>query len=175
MAVTEIPYEFISQRVELDWMEIKFGLDHKLLKPNAAIEKATEQLCGADPAPKEVVELASLAESEPVADLVSRLARVETPSEDQDVKAKWLYLVLAWLFEHRESLVDPLGIVERVYSDFDYPKEIASFVRYMPMEGPDLENYEQNEARLFDRWKAYLDRSGKRFARKEHRDDVDTK
>ena len=30
MAIAEIPYEFIGQRVELDWAEIEFGLDHKI-------------------------------------------------------------------------------------------------------------------------------------------------
>ncbi len=165
MAIVEIPYDFIIQHVELGWTEIKFGLDHELVKPKAAIEKATERLCRTDAAPMEVVELASLAENEPVADLVSHLANAETPPAEEHVKAKWLYLVLAWLFEHRESLADPFGMVEKVYSDFDYPKEIVSFVRYMPMDGPDLGNREQNEARLADRWKAYLNRAGKRFAR----------
>jgi hypothetical protein len=165
MAVTDIPYEFISQRAELGWNEIKFGLDQQLIKPKAAVDRATEQLCRVDATPKEVVELASLTGSESVADLVSHLARNEAPVSEEQVKAKWLYLVLAWLFENRESLVDALGMVESVYSDFDYPKEIASFVRYMPMDGPDLGNREQNEARMFDRWKTYLNRAGKRFRR----------
>ncbi len=165
MAVTDIPYEFINQRTELSWNEIKFGLDQQLIKPKAAIDRATEQLCAADAAPKEAVDLASLTESESVADLVSHLAKNEAAISDERIKAKWLYLVLAWLFENRESLVDALGMVESVYSDFDYPKEIAPFVRYMPMDGPDLGNREQNEARMFDRWKTYLNRAGKRFGR----------
>ena len=166
MAIVEIPYQFLSQRVDLGWDEIKFGLDHQLLRPKAAIEKATEQLCGTDAAPKEVVELASLAESEPVADLVARLAKAQTPPVEEHVKAKWLYLALAWLFENRQSLVDPLGMVETVYADFDYPKEIAPFVRYMPMDGPDLGNREQNEARMFERWKSYLEQAAERFAQR---------
>lgn len=70
----------------------------------------------------------------------------------------------AWLFERRASVHDPLGMVEEVYSDFGYPPEIAAFVRYMPMVGPDLGNREQNEARLYDHWKSYLVEAGKRFA-----------
>ena len=165
MAIVEIPYELICQRVELDWNDIKFGIEHQLVKPKAAVEKATEQLREVNRAPKEVIELAGLAASESVVDLVSRLARAETSTGDAYVKAKWLYLVLDWLFDYRASLVDPLEMVETVYSDFDYPKEIASFVRYMPMNGPDLGNREQNEARLFDRWKEYLDRARNQFGR----------
>jgi hypothetical protein len=165
MTVTDIPYEFVSQRVELGWNEIKFGLDQRLIKPKAAIDRATEQLCAADGAQKEAVELASRTENESVAELVLRLADAEKPPTDERMKAKWLYLVLAWLFENRQSLVDALGMVESVYSDFDYPKEVAPFVRYMPMDGPDLGNREQNEARLFDRWNTYLNRASKRFGR----------
>jgi hypothetical protein len=165
MSIVKIPYEFIRQRVELSWNEINFGIDHLLMAPDAAIGKATEQLCATGPAPKEVVELASLTEGESVANLVLRLAQTETSPEDGHVKAKWLYLVLAWLYENCEMLVDPLGLVEEVYSDFDYPREITPFVRYMPMVGPDLANREQNEARMFDNWKVYLDEAGKRFGR----------
>ena len=156
MTVSNIPYEFIRQHVELGWPEIKFGLDQQLLKPKAAIDKATDLLSVADDVPKEVIELAGLGESEPVTELVSTLITKEVPPSDGQIKAKWLYLVLAWLFENRESLVDALGMVESVYSDFDYPKEIASFVRYMPLNELDLGNREQNEARMFERWKTYL-------------------
>lgn len=163
MTISDIPYEFISRRAELDWIVIKFGLDQQLIKPKAAIDRATEQLCSAGKMPAEAVELAGLSETEPVAGLVSHLAKNEALVSDEQVKAKWLYLVIAWLFEQRESLVDALGTVESVYSDFDYPKEIASFVRSMPMDAPDLGNRELNEARMVDRWKMYLNRAGERF------------
>lgn len=166
MIIREIPYEFIRQRVQLGWNDVKYGLEQQLIKPKVAIESATEELSNIGAAAsKDVLELADLTENESVADLVEHLAKSERPPLPEDVKAKWLYLVLAWLFENRNSLVDPLGMVELVYSDFDYPREIASFVRSMPMVGPDLRNREQNEARLFDRWKAYLDEAGKRFSR----------
>ncbi|HEX3624565.1 MAG TPA: DUF2247 family protein [Verrucomicrobiae bacterium] len=165
MTVKEIPYEFISQRVPMTWADIQFGLDNQLLRPKAAIDKATEQLCDTDAAPRGVVELAIRVESESVIDLVSDLAKAEARSSDDVVKAKWLYIVLAWLFENRKSLVNPLEIVEEVYSDFDYPAQIASFIRYMPIQGPNLGSREKNEARMFDRWKAYLDEEQKRFGR----------
>jgi hypothetical protein len=163
MINTKIPYEFIRQRVRLGWNEIEFGIEHGLISPKVAIDRATEQLCSDETSPKEAVEMASLTEGESVAGLVSRLAQAEPPPPGERVKEKWLYIVLAWLFENRETLVDPLGVVEEVYSDFDYPREVASFVRYMPMVGPNLGNREQNEARMFEYWKAYLDTAGKQF------------
>jgi hypothetical protein len=44
MTIIKIPYDFISQRVKMGWNEIKFGLDHQIVGPEAAIKKATECL-----------------------------------------------------------------------------------------------------------------------------------
>jgi hypothetical protein len=165
MTTAKIPYDFVRQRVNLSWRDVQFGLERQLIVPQVAIDKATDRVSESDDASSNEVELASLSESDPILDPVSRLAAVENGAADEDVQARWLYLVLAWLFENRASVNDPLGMVEEVYSDFGYPREIAPFVRYMPMVGPDLGNPEQNEARLYDRWKSYLDEAGKRFAR----------
>lgn len=165
MIATKIPYDFLRQRVSLSWPEVKFGLDHRLIAPAVAIDKATDRLCEVDDASENEVMLASRTEGESVLELVSRLAHAESPASDENVRAKWLYLVLAWLFENRGAVSDPLGMVEEIYSDFGYPREVASFVRYMPMVGPDLGNREQNEARLYDYWKSYLAEAGKRFSR----------
>lgn len=164
MTATKIPYDFLRQRVNLSWPEIKYGVDHQLIAPKVAIDKATDRLCGSADASEDEVELAGRSESDSILELVSRLADSENASAEESVRAKWLYLVLAWLFENRGSVSDPLGMVEEVYSDFDYPREVAAFVRSMPMVGPDLGNREQNEARLYDYWKRYLDDAGKRFA-----------
>jgi hypothetical protein len=65
--------------------------------------------------------------------------------------------VLAWLYERRDELPDPLACVDEVYADFDYPPQIARLVRYMPMDGPDLGSREANERRMFERWREYLE------------------
>lgn len=164
MATTKIPYDFVRQRVNLSWRGVKFGLDHQLVAPQVAIDKATDRLCESDNASPDEVELASCSENDSILELVGRLADADNTASDE-VQARWLYLVLAWLFANRESVNDPLGLVEEVYSDFGYPREIAPFVRYMPMVGPDLGSREQNEARLYVCWERYLDEAGKRFAR----------
>jgi hypothetical protein len=163
MTTVKMPSDFLRQRASLSWREIKFGLDHQLIAPQVAIDKATDRLCEPGDALPDEVELASRSGDDPILELVGRLAESEAGTSDDD-KAKWLYLVLAWLFENRTAVNDPLGIVEEVYSDFGYPREIASFVRYMPMVGPDLGSREQNEARLYDYWKSYLDEAAERFA-----------
>jgi hypothetical protein len=46
--------------------------------------------------------------SDSISEFVDSLAQEEGSTGD-DVQAKWLYLVLAWLFENREDVSDPLG------------------------------------------------------------------
>jgi hypothetical protein len=50
--------------------------------------------------------------------------------------------------ENKDSYSDPLVLVEQLYADFNYPETIASFVRYMPSEEPDLGYLELNEVHL---------------------------
>ena len=83
--------------------------------------------------------------------------RGEIERTEAELRDKWLYLVLAWLYEQRGAVPDPLQTVEEVYADFGYPEEIAGLIRYMPMDGPDLGSREANERRLFERWRQYLD------------------
>ena len=164
MITTKVPYDFLRDRVDLSWRDIQFGLDRQLITAQVAIDRATDRLDQSSDASVDQVELASRSASDSISELVDRLADAEA-APSNDVQDKWLYVVLAWLFENRQSVKDPLGMVEEVYSDFDYPPEIAPFVRYMPMDGPDLESLEQNEARLYERWKAFLDKASQLFGR----------
>jgi hypothetical protein len=60
-----------------------------------------------------------------------------------------------------------LETVEAIYADFDYPEEVAQFVRYMPVtDGYDPSCYsaEESQARLFEKWQGYLERKARIFA-----------
>ena len=109
-----------------------------------------------------MVELAGLTQAE-LAEVPSLLEKVVSAAEAEDSTAsqgKWLYLVLAWVYEHRAEVVDPLGLVEQLYADFGYPAELRGFVRFMPPEGryePQAHTHAENVARLFSKWAEYLD------------------
>jgi hypothetical protein len=148
----------------MTWRDVLFGLEQELLDPSAPVDFAVEQLAKAKEPVPELVELAGLDKQEQSRGLVESLASREQGGSTEETQRKWLYLVLAWLLEHREELPDPLRAVEEVYADFGYPAEIASFVRYMPSNAPDLGSREQNEARLFARWLVYLEERQAAFA-----------
>ncbi len=155
-----LPYRFIRDRLRLTWREVHYGLVNELLDPEAAVAFAIEQVGELEAPPSALLSLAEQCKGEPVLELVEQLAEMEPKRSEDEIRRKWLYLVLAWIYEHRHEYSDPLQRVEEVYADFGYPEELATFVRYMPMVGPDLGSKNENERRLFQRWKQYLDDVG---------------
>jgi hypothetical protein len=152
----KIPATFIRDRAPMSWRELKFGIDHELLDPAAIVDLAPEQSEQHDRGLNAWVDLAR-ADPGAGSEIVDEFASAEQELSESEIRDKWLYLVLAWIYEYRGEFRDPLQIVEAVYADFGYPPEIEQFVRYMPMEGPDLGTREANEQRLIERWKNYLD------------------
>lgn len=156
-----IPYAFIRKRTNVSWRDIHFGLVNQLLAPDAPIALAVDQVDELADPPAALLDLAGAGKNQPTLELVERLAEGEPGHSDDEIRSKWLYLVLAWLYEHRHEDSDPLQRIEEVYADFGYPEQLAGFVRYMPMAGPDLGSREANERRLFERWKQYVDDAGR--------------
>lgn len=158
-----IPYPFIRDRVRMNWREILFGLKEELLDPAVPTELAAN-LVDDETSDVTLIELAGLSTNEDGREYVETLAAREREAPLQELRAKWLCVVLAWIFEHKDEYADPLRAVEEVYADFDYPARIANFVRYMPSDDPDLGSRELNEARLYDRWRSYLQECRRTYA-----------
>jgi hypothetical protein len=161
----QISPEFIQNRTHLTWRQFLFGMENDLISPEAAAEFAVQQLGKESDSSSTLVELAILSEGESSSHLVQRLAAAEPDEDIGEIQKKWLYLVLAWIFDHKNVYSDPLGAVEIVYADFGYPKEIASFVRYMPMLDADLGSKKANEERLYDKWKSFIDEASAEYRR----------
>ena len=137
----------------------RFGLEHRLIDAGDAVSIAVDYVSKKDESSWIEIELAGLLRSElyRVPELVGLLT---ADQESGDVaKSKWLYLVLAWLYEQRDSVDDPLGIVEQIYADFGHPEEMSSFVRYMPpTDGyrPQDHTTDENHERLFRLWHEFV-------------------
>ena len=164
----EIPFEFAEQRVVLSWCDVLFGIENGLFALESAIELACLRLAAdASPAPELLaLGISDVAEGG-VKDLVRHLAESERAEGSVRTHDKWLYLVLAWIFERRTAYPDPLQMVEEVCADFDYPASVASFVRYMPDPEPSLGSVAANEARLYERWHQFLRDEGAKYGRVE--------
>ena len=158
--LTPIPYSFVRERLRLSWRDALWGYEHQLIGWSAIVDLATERLSAGSDDPLEI-ELASLTKMETyqVGDLLRKLASASLEEDGVLAQRKWLYLLLAWLFENKKSVPDPFGEVEAIYADFDYPPEIEGFVRYMPVTDgydPSAHTKDENENRLFGKWRVYL-------------------
>jgi hypothetical protein len=156
-----IPLSFIKGLTHLSWAEAAWGYHNQYVGWSDVVDMACD--CLAENEDESiVVELAGLSKSEAseAGQLLDKLAAKAIDGDEKARKAKWLYLSLAWLFENRASSPDPLEAVEELYSDFDYPEDVAQFVRYMPVTDgydPSAHSNEENHSRLLSKWRSYLE------------------
>lgn len=160
MNLMPIPFLFIRERASLSWREALWGYEHQMIGWSDVVELAKDRLRSDSDARE--IELSCLDKSDTsrVGELLRELAASEPEKLGLMSVKKWLYLMLAWTLDNKDRIDDPLGEVETIYADFDYPGEIESFVRYMPITDgydPSHHSKEDNENRLFENWKKYLD------------------
>ncbi len=157
-----IPLEFALHRSSLNWVDLLWAYQRNLLTWKDLIQVAVTRVrSGSDDSLE--VELSSVDKQNvwKVSELAQALGEKSRGSNEES-KRKWLILCLAWAFENHEKLADPLGEVERIYADFDYPREIDSFVRFMPASDgylPGEHSTQQNHQRLMTMWENYLKRN----------------
>jgi hypothetical protein len=150
----ELANDFLREAgVPLDGEDLRLGVSLGLISPPTAIAVAAEAVRrgASDPSLLELAEL----ERDDVASVRVVLRAVDPEDADlfpPESVRKWAYLELKAAYEIRDRLRDPLGVVEEIYADFDYPSAVAGFVRYMPAPA----GAAIGEDALYDRWAAYL-------------------
>ncbi len=154
----ELASEFLDQEdIPLTSDDLKYGLEHGWLRPRTVIDQAVRGVERGDDDPV-LMAVASLLSDE-VDDLPDVVAQLDSPDHIRDPREsarKWLYLQLKAAYDRRQELGDPLGVVEELYADFDYPPRIEGFVRYMPVR----QGEEATVEGLMARWEQYLRREG---------------
>mgnify|MGYP003575934059 CR=1 FL=1 len=160
MNLMPIPFLFIRERASLSWRDVLWGYEHQMIGWSAVVELAKDRLRSDSDARE--IELSYLGKSDisRVGELLRELAASEPETLGLMSVKKWLYLILAWTLDNKDQIDDALGEVEAIYADFDYMGEIESFVRYMPVTDgydPSQHSRQDNENRLFENWKKYLD------------------
>jgi hypothetical protein len=158
-----LPAEFIAARVLLLPVELARGYRLGHVSDRSVVRLAEQLLATGFPVSPHTEELALLlsADYDRVPDLVAEIDEAE-PSAPSNHTEVWLYLVLAWIYEHREEFADPLAEIETVYADFGYPEQIEGLVRYLPAPPGQSSGPGAVEAR----WKDFLDRQGTHYARR---------
>lgn len=159
----KIPVTYITEKADISWQDIKFGLDNELVDPVSVIDLIDKHADQINNSRDKLVDYLNINNIESIKEIVDKMANRRLELSDNEIRDKWLYITLAWIYDHRNEYSDPLQIVEEIYADFGYPDQIKKFVRYMPMEGPDLGDKEKNENRLFRRWEQYIENSSHIF------------
>lgn len=159
MNLKYLNYSFkdLVKRTKLTWHELDFAYKQSIAERQDvvafAVDVLEEEMLGYE----QVLELAIIEEYEEISSVLNALLGIEPPQEEKEIKGKWLYLLLADLYENRKDYENALAVVEELYADFDYPEEITNFVRYMPSEEAKKLTEQANVERLISNWKKYLD------------------
>src|SRR5438093_763331 len=161
MRAYHVPVEYFLRHLKRpSWSDVDMGLRNGWLNAPAALEIAIQRIADNPNAPHTEVMLAATepAETAEIAEQVEKLAKAESENDRKRSKQRWLYLILAWLYENRGSVEEPLAEVEEIYSDFGYPSEVAPFVRYMSSRDyrPQDHTHEENLNRLMRLWGDYV-------------------
>lgn len=154
-----IPLQFVQSKSPLNWGDCLWAYKRNFLTWKDLIKVAFERVENGSSNELEI-ELAHVSKDSvwKVSELAKVLAEQGRNFEEAS-KQKWLFLCLAWAYENRERTPDPLGAVEAIYADFDYPSAIESFVRFLPPSDgyvPAQFSHEQNHQRLMTKWSEFL-------------------
>jgi len=143
----------IREGVPLLAEDLQYGLEHGFLNSESVIKLATFAVRDGtdDPVMQGLAALLS-EEQDQVPGVLMALDDPERFHDPRDTARKWLFLELAAVYNDRGELADPLGLVEQLYADFDYPPAVAPFVRYMPLPL----DAEHGQGPLLQRWREYL-------------------
>ncbi|SET27125.1 DUF2247 family protein [Thorsellia anophelis] len=161
-------YEIVKKYIFLEWTDIHWGYKHKLIGWRDVVNYASDSLLEGNNINELIAEI-SFIDKSTVFKLDSLLDQLDIKLENYDV-GKWLYIELKYIFDNRASISDPFGDVEKIYAEFDYPEEIESFVRYMPvMDKTSINNsHEENIIQLYKNWEKYLYKAGTKYQKYAH-------
>lgn len=152
--LTRIPLAFIEARHRLTWAEVQLGFVQGWLSRGEVVEFAASKLEEGEDGVA-VVELAGAvrAHANDVVDLIASVVRPVPVPNPESIRLTWMRLFMAWTWEHRESVAEPLAWAEEIYASFGYPAEIRHLIRYEP---PGPGKVPGGESGLMAAWGEYV-------------------
>lgn len=140
----QVPYNFIREKINsLTWRELQYGILTGYTSKQTAIEYAIATISSSEDSKSLHFQLASLYNSELslVENLLTQIAKEEALQNENEMKRKWVYLIIFWLFSNRGTPVFindtppiPLnGLFEMLlvlFEDLEYPVELAGIIGY---------------------------------------------
>jgi hypothetical protein len=126
-----IPPAFLVERTAISMPELRWAFDNGIVGAQAATDIATAMLVAGSTDPI-VIELAGLSH-EDLPSAKGLLERVPVPhDEEADIKRKWVWLILLWVYERHHEESGVFQMLEGLYADLGYPEEMEAFGPYAP-------------------------------------------
>ncbi|WP_430509847.1 DUF2247 family protein [Gottfriedia solisilvae] len=147
-------FKYASNLVDLTWRDILFGINNGFFSPEVAIENAISEITSKEEKSDLVFQIAQLFKGESIHPFIDELVSNESRNE-ADSTAKFLYILLNWLYENRNKYDNWMEMIWNIYLDFHSPEEIYELIPYVSPEKYDrvapLDIY------ILTKWKEYLD------------------
>lgn len=111
------------------WNELKVGLEKSIILNSDIISYAI-LILSEDMNQFDLVLELSIAEEYEVQEMVFNLALKEGKPDLEMINSKWIFAIIydAYIYLNDEIY----NVIEDVYTEFEYPKEISNLIGYMP-------------------------------------------
>lgn len=153
-----LKYDFDDEMTNniYSWQEILFALNNKIITNEDVIQYAiyiiSPNITGFDI----VLEITGLHSYDDTYPYLCQLISLEDTQDIADIKEKWLYYILKWLYKKRSYIQNVFDVIEELYELFGRPDIMKPFVRYLPSDIGDLGSITLNQERLIRNWDNYL-------------------
>lgn len=163
-----VPYSYAMKLVDLNWNDVLFALEQGYFSCEEAVEHAKNETNKNRDAFYGVFDLAGLTPSiknfeDVVHEYVIEFSNRVPKKEKRDSQDKIMYVLLSWVFEHKDEHEDPLLVIETIYEDFYSPYEISEFTRKIPDAENESVTFDQEMEIFYDNWSKYLREQKVRF------------
>ncbi len=163
-----VPYSYAMKLVDLNWNDVLFAIEHGYFSCEEAVEFAKNEISQNSEAFYAVFDLAGLTPSiknyeDVVHEYVIEFSNRVPKKEKRDSQDKIMYVLLSWVFDHKDEYEDPLLVIEAIYEDFNSPVEISEFTRKIPDIEDESVTFEQEMEIFYENWSKYLREQKTRF------------
>lgn len=148
---------------KVSWYDIYYGLIHNFLAVESVSEYARKCLEKDDINDNELELAINEGDEELIMERVKKLISFEDDVYMSNMilaELKWKYCSIKEALEKSDDNKTLFNKINLIYSDFNYPLDMESFISYLPTNdgyNPQKHSREENESRLKKNIKVYLD------------------
>lgn len=152
-----VPYSFAKDYMRIGPSDIKFAIHQGIFCNEAIADYALDMLEQNAGNSDILVDLILNYRDMEMEELDSALDALQGVPYNEPVPRKYCDLLLTWVYKNQSLYADPLLVAVFIYEDFDTPKEVSRFIRYMPMQEEMLGSKQLCERRMMAHWGEYVE------------------